>query len=309
MNLVVYLFLSIVCLMHIAQGVFEFVDQRLSKADAEEYCAATYAQGKLATIDTAARNQEVTALCVPTPADTSSSNGAGSNSGCYIGVTLEAGSFDDSSAITFSQWSDGEPSSSAVIIDPDTGDWTVALGEYPRSFVCEYAKSQLFPDEILVVTDYLLSDDERSIAVLQDDGNFVVYGWSALWSAGTADGNYNRFLILQGDGNIVLYNNDGGVAWAAGVSSASPAYLVMQDDGNLVAYDTNGGAYWYTNTAVAVKNGYFHLSVVDVSRDLYLQQQLKVVAMAAVLTVVLVVAYLWRKRVKKEESGVYQSLL
>lgn len=49
-------------------------------------------------------------------------------------------------------------------------------------------------------------------------------------------------LVLQGDGNLVWYQpgvNGGRVAeWSTGTSGAGPTtYLVMQDDGNLVLYD------------------------------------------------------------------------
>jgi len=48
-----------------------------------------------------------------------------------------------------------------------------------------------------------------SIAVMQDDGNFVVYDsfQNPLWSTGTF-GNSGAFIILQDDGNLVVYASD-----------------------------------------------------------------------------------------------------
>lgn len=54
-------------------------------------------------------------------------------------------------------------------------------------------------------------------------------------------------FILQLDGNIVLYH-DGAPVWAAGTQHLEPAELVMQGDGHLVAYDEDGAAVWGTNT-------------------------------------------------------------
>ena len=49
-------------------------------------------------------------------------------------------------------------------------------------------------------------------------------------------------LTLQADGNVVLLNNAaGGVPYAAtGTNGISPEILIMQTDGNLVLYDTSG---------------------------------------------------------------------
>ena len=111
---------------------------------------------------------------------------------------------------------------------------------------------------------------------LQTDGNLVIYSSSgtALWSTGTinipnhldsvnttlpigylypgqslqtANGAYK--LILQNDGNLVLYNTSTGTAlWYSNTHGESVAYLAMQADGNLVLYGTNGQALWDSNT-------------------------------------------------------------
>lgn len=50
-----------------------------------------------------------------------------------------------------------------------------------------------------------------AVTVMQGDGNLVIYdgGGTALWASDT-DGNPGGFLVLQGDGNLVIYN-DGGI--------------------------------------------------------------------------------------------------
>ena len=112
---------------------------------------------------------------------------------------------------------------------------------------------------------------EPQKAVMQADGNFVIYGLNgAVWNTGT-DGNWGgSFLALQDDGNLVLYNPSVVPLWAT-YTGGGPSYtsntpdcknlgntlygeqelkegeylvsnsgvyaLIMQGDGNLVLYD------------------------------------------------------------------------
>ena len=56
-------------------------------------------------------------------------------------------------------------------------------------------------------------------------------------------------LTLQGDGNLVLYANETGVAlWATGTHGTAPGQALMQTDGNFVLYDATGTALWWTGT-------------------------------------------------------------
>jgi hypothetical protein len=98
----------------------------------------------------------------------------------------------------------------------------------------------------------LLSDDGVFTLSVQTDGNVVIYGCkgiSATWGTNTANSSAQRFLSMQGDGNLVLYEN--GVAkWASGTSGkgSGPYSLNMQNDGNLVIYASTG-AIWGSNTS------------------------------------------------------------
>jgi hypothetical protein len=63
----------------------------------------------------------------------------------------------------------------------------------------------------------------------------------------SASGAYK--LVLQGDGNLVLYSTATGAAtWASNTAVQNPGQLVMQGDGNLVLYTVGGTAYWASNT-------------------------------------------------------------
>src|SRR5256885_205852 len=106
--------------------------------------------------------------------------------------------------------------------------------------------------------DFLVSPNGTYTAIMQADGNFVVYqgtaGGSAVWASGVApgvgNGPYNA--VMQGDGNFVVYQGTGGHAiWASGVIPGvgnGPYNAVMQNDGNFVVYQGTGRhAIWAVN--------------------------------------------------------------
>ncbi|WP_225725543.1 MULTISPECIES: LysM peptidoglycan-binding domain-containing protein [unclassified Nocardia] len=59
-------------------------------------------------------------------------------------------------------------------------------------------------------------------AVLQEDGNFVLYkGDGAAWSTETNGKDVDR-LQVQADRNVVLYGKDGSALWASGTNTDNP---------------------------------------------------------------------------------------
>ncbi len=100
----------------------------------------------------------------------------------------------------------------------------------------------------LGVGNQLLSCDNRFRLVLQGDGNLVLYknGTQPLWATGT-NGSSAHYAALQGDGNFVLYSTSLAALWNSGTPGNPGAILALQDDGNLVLY-RNGVAIWHTGT-------------------------------------------------------------
>jgi hypothetical protein len=100
--------------------------------------------------------------------------------------------------------------------------------------------------------DYLLSPNGQYSAVMQDDGNFVLY-WGrwpdrlvgAMWATDTS-GKSGVTATLQGDGNLVL--NGGG--WSTGTGGKSgPLFAAMQDNGDFaLCLGTPGTATSYYTT-------------------------------------------------------------
>lgn len=125
-------------------------------------------------------------------------------------------------------------------------DRNMALMTSLEEITCE--KDTLLPGEILKKGEFIRSENTAYKAVMQDDGNFVVYGHDSLWASNTQS-NGDR-VVMQHDGNLVVYNKDT-PTWASDTWSRGHR-LVMQSDGNLVVYNALGSqphhAVWASNT-------------------------------------------------------------
>ena len=110
----------------------------------------------------------------------------------------------------------------------------------------------------LAPDDCLYSPNRQFVAVMQTDGNLVVYPTNNFtpaghrWQNGRA-GNPGSWLAMQQDGNLVEYRNPRNPnthIWDSQTSMTFLDYiLLMQDDGNLVIYrgtspDHRGGPVW-----------------------------------------------------------------
>ena len=85
--------------------------------------------------------------------------------------------------------------------------------------------------------------------ILQEDGNLVLYaGDDSVWSTKTNGQSVQRAEV-QADGNFVLYTADKPV-WASQTKGAKDVRLTLQDDRNLVLYASSGPA-WSSNTHTA----------------------------------------------------------
>ncbi len=85
--------------------------------------------------------------------------------------------------------------------------------------------------------------------VMQNDGNLVIYDSNGrpIWSSGTG-GNTGDTLVMQNDGNLVIYSWQGIPIWSSGTSSNKNDSLVLENNGNLVIYNMSGRAIWNSNT-------------------------------------------------------------
>lgn len=102
----------------------------------------------------------------------------------------------------------------------------------------------LYRDTILGSGQYLRSTSGNHELIMQGDGNLVLYqAWWPIWSSGTW-GNPGAFAILQGDGNFVIYRPDWTPIWSSGTWGTPADRLVVQSDSNIVLYGPDGTPYW-----------------------------------------------------------------
>ena len=106
-----------------------------------------------------------------------------------------------------------------------------------------YKGNTMYESEALQPGAFLLSPNHQFELIMQPDGNLVLYnaGKEASWSSQTSGpGNY---VVMQPEGNLVVYNEAKVAQQATGTWGFSGAYLQLQDDGNLVVYQ-DGHPIW-----------------------------------------------------------------
>jgi Cohesin domain len=113
------------------------------------------------------------------------------------------------------------------------------------STICD----RLFPGDTLYPGDFLKSRDDRFRAVMQTDGNFVVYNSynRAIWNANTVH-NPGARIIMQTDGNLVVYNTQNAALWNSRTYGNAGAHVILQTDSNLVVYNASNRAVWSWKT-------------------------------------------------------------
>lgn len=57
-----------------------------------------------------------------------------------------------------------------------------------------------------------------------------------------------KFLIMQGDGNLVVYNEHNRPVWATGTDGSAAILLTLEDNGNLRMTDPVGNTVWQTGS-------------------------------------------------------------
>lgn len=74
--------------------------------------------------------------------------------------------------------------------------------------------------------------------VMQSDGNAVLYDTTgkALWNSQTA-GKPGQALVMQDDGNFVLYDGAGNALWHAGTHGHPGAAMRVEEDGNVIVWE------------------------------------------------------------------------
>ena len=96
--------------------------------------------------------------------------------------------------------------------------------------------------------------------VMQTDGNLVLYDAAkkALWASGTSRKGTGPYrLLMQPDGNLVLYDAKKAPLWHTNTygKGKAPYKAVVQEDGNFVVYDTKNTPLWASKGSSASSKG------------------------------------------------------
>ena len=105
------------------------------------------------------------------------------------------------------------------------------------------------PNDTLIPGQSIFSANGKYKFIYQYDGNLVLYRNSdghPLWASNT-HGQTTRVAIMQTDGNLVVYNPDRHL-WNSVTWGNPGSCLKVQDDGNVVIYAPDARALWATNT-------------------------------------------------------------
>jgi surface antigen len=153
------------------------------------------------------------------------------------------------------RWSSSTaPSSHNTLVMQDDGNLVLySKGGLPlwasRGGRTGFSQHVLPTEGRLTAGQALWSPNLQYTAVMQGDGNFVVYraGGAAEWATGTNVAG--SFLRMQADGNLVVYTSGGSPRWSSATAPSSSNVLIMQDDGNLVIYTAGSRAIWASRSA------------------------------------------------------------
>lgn len=127
--------------------------------------------------------------------------------------------------------------------------WNTTLSYIDKAAIkIIYPKTILRGGETLLANQYIASPNGIYKLIMQGDGNLVIYNNinTAIWNTQTNGRPVNR-CVMQGDGNLVLYDANNIPYWSSGTNGSASGDLYMQDDGNLVIY-INGIAKWSYRT-------------------------------------------------------------
>lgn len=113
----------------------------------------------------------------------------------------------------------------------------------------------IYPDTGLAPNTHVSLTNNAFTLVMQGDGNLVLYrngDGAAVWATYT-QGNPGAFMRMQGDGNLVVYSADWRPLWATYTQNKPGAFLFLQPDGNLVI--RHPGLVWQNGNSVSSGGG------------------------------------------------------
>lgn len=125
--------------------------------------------------------------------------------------------------------------------------WSSVTSQIQSQF--EIVNPRLLSNSLLMPGQRIETANRKYSLILQEDGNLVLYTSSMkpLWNSQT-DGKRVQHLTMQSDGNLVLYDTNSKPIWHSHTNGKGSSRLVIQEDANLVIYHDGGTATWATYT-------------------------------------------------------------
>jgi hypothetical protein len=133
----------------------------------------------------------------------------------------------------------------------------------PVASPVNYSAHILPTNSALIAGQSLISPDGYTTLSLSSDGVLqLTQDYQTVWSAGVSAGTDSK-LIMQGDGNLVLYNKTGSPLWHTATSGNGASKLYVQEDGNMVIYKDTGESTWSSGTSVGLAHTAYPTTAID----------------------------------------------
>jgi hypothetical protein len=133
----------------------------------------------------------------------------------------------------------------------------------PLASPVNYSAHILTTNSALIAGQSLISPDGYTTLSLSSDGVLqLTQDYQTVWSAGVSAGTDSK-LIMQGDGNLVLYNKTGSPLWHTATSGNGASKLYVQEDGNMVIYKDTGESTWSSGTSVGLAHTAYPTTAID----------------------------------------------
>jgi len=99
----------------------------------------------------------------------------------------------------------------------------------------------------LKVNDSIFSENRRFHMIMQSDGNLVLYGPNgAVWNSATMTGG--SYAVMKATGTLIVKSPSERVLWSSRTHVKGGAKFLLQNDGNFVIYSLGGTAIWSTKS-------------------------------------------------------------
>jgi hypothetical protein len=142
-------------------------------------------------------------------------------------------------------WSSGTGGRSGVfaLVLTDTGAVTIE-GPSGTLWTRQPGAGLLAMGVQLLEGQRLVSANALYVLCMQSDGNLVEYtAGRPLWWTGSA-GNGGDHAVMQSDGNFVVYASTGHVLWSSGTGGRSGAFTLALADGGSLEIQGSSGTVW-----------------------------------------------------------------